>query len=360
MDQVINNPPGLFVAHNIPSALFAALNLRASGVKSAMVVHSDDPYYYKLVDAFVLSGAQSAVDLVIPVSAYLEDKLGPVIGDRAAVKRIPYGAPSAEKPAKWDGEELHLLYVGRFSLFQKRIDFVAEALCAACDQIPGVRASMAGDGPERGLVENILKVTDGSAKVADLGGLSSTQVLEVMQSAHVMVLLSDFEGIPISLMEGMSAGLVPIVTPIRSGIPELIADGVNGKIVPRDLSAFVNAVKQLRDDPEAWRSMSKAARQRYEEGFSPQIVMDAWAGIIGYSPENCELPAKLDLPVHSWLDFWVDASMCTGWGKVRLYFQRAIWRIWGLLSPSNRDLMRRYAQRIFRHDGFRLNSTQKG
>ncbi|WP_371821102.1 glycosyltransferase [Chloracidobacterium sp. D] len=44
----------------------------------------------------------------------------------------------------------------------------------------------------------------------------------------MFVLLSDYEGLPIALMEAMATGLVPICTAMRSGIGQLVVDGVTG------------------------------------------------------------------------------------------------------------------------------------
>jgi glycosyltransferase involved in cell wall biosynthesis len=356
MKEVASLRPCLFIPNYYPAALYAAWNLRDVGIRSAMMIHSDDPYYYKLIDSFVLSGEKSAVDIVVPVSAYLEEKLAPALNDRVSLTRIHYGAPRSTAVAQWESGDMHLLYVGRFSQFQKRVDEVAKALCLACDQIPGVRASMVGDGPHRSLVETILRTTPGGEKVKLLGGMSSPDVLKVMPTAHVMVLLSDFEGIPISLMEGMAAGLVPVVTPIRSGIPELVFDGKTGFIVEDRREAFVAAIRRLRDDPALWQRMSGDVRSHFEQGFSPESVIAAWTQLIGDCPAPFALPTDLHFPVNSWLDFWVDGSMAMGPRKLRLFSQKWLWKTWSALPEHWRSRARAFAKRVLSHDG---TQTQK-
>lgn len=356
IEQLAEFPPGLFIANNVPSAMYAALNARPFGVRSAMVVHSDDPYYYKLIDAFVLGAQPSAVDLVVTVSAFLEEKLqGPLAG-RVALQRIPCGAPRSETAVDWASGELHLVYVGRFSRFQKRVDDVAKALCAACDQIPGVRASMVGDGADRGIVEEILRATPGGEKVTLVGSLPPSEVPTFLHSGHVMVLLSDFEGIPIALMEGMAIGLVPVVSPIRSGIPELVFDGETGFIVEDRDAAFVSAIRRIREDPILWQRLSTAARRQFEQGFSPEVVLEAWSRNIGASPAPFTPPETLDLPIHSWLDFWVDGSMAKGFGGFRLSLQRMVWSAWAGLSPGLRERLRQFVKSVLSHDGFKLRT----
>ena len=357
--QIAKHPPGLFIANNVPSALYAAMNVRGFGVRSAMVVHSDDPYYYKLIDAFVLGQEPSAVDLIVPVSAFLEEKLAPSLVGKVSLQRIPCGAPRSEVAVAWNEGDLHLVYVGRFSRFQKRVDEVAKALCAACDQIPGVRASMVGEGADRGMVEEILRSSAGGGKVQLVGALTPSEVLGFLPACQVMVLLSDFEGIPIALMEGMAAGLVPVVTPIRSGIPELVLNGETGFIVADRHAAFVTAIRSMREDPALWRQLSAAARSQFERGFSPDVILNAWSQHIRDSPEPFLPPASLALPIHSWLDFWVDGSMASGWIGLRLRAQRAAWSVWAVLPPKARECLRRIVKSITAHDGFRLRTSER-
>ncbi|OYU44493.1 MAG: hypothetical protein CFE44_12635, partial [Burkholderiales bacterium PBB4] len=360
IEQLSEFPTGLFIANNVPAALYAALNVRPFGVRSAMMIHSDDPYYYKLIDGFVLGPARSAVDLVVPVSAFLEGKLISALSGRVELVRIHYGAPHSCTKTEWVGGDLHLIYVGRFSLFQKRVDEVARALCAACDQIPGVRASMVGDGADRWIVEDILRGTPGGGKVALIGSLPSSEVPAFLQSGHVIVLLSDFEGIPIALMEGMAAGLVPVVTPIRSGIPELVFDGETGFIVTDREASFVAAIRRIRQDPAMWQRLSSASQRHFENGFSPEVVVEAWMRQIGESPARFTPPDSLDLPIHSWLDFWVDGSMATGIGRLRLTLQRRVWSAWGALPSGLRVRLRALVKSVGSHDGFKLRAPRNG
>jgi hypothetical protein len=175
-------------------------------------------------------------------------------------------------------------------------------------------------------------------------------VLKVIPTAHVIVLLSDFEGIPISLMEAMAAGLVPVVTPIRSGIPELVLEGETGFIVENRREAFVAAIRRMRDDPELWNRMSRASREHFEQGFSPETVIEAWRKQIGSRPAAIELPRELRFPVHSVFDSWVDSSMAKGPAKVALLFQKWLWFLWSKLPAGLQVRIRALAKWLMAHD----------
>src|SRR5690606_18106084 len=79
---------------------------------------------------------------------------------------------------------------------------------------------------------------------------------------------SHSEGLPYALLEAMAAGTVPVVTAVGA-IPEVVVDGVHGRLVPaRDAQAVANALIELDRDRTALARMSRAARQRVAAGFS--------------------------------------------------------------------------------------------
>jgi hypothetical protein len=97
-----------------------------------------------------------------------------------------------------------------------------------------------------------------------------------MQRSHVVVLLSDYEGLPVAFMEAMACGLVPITLRMQSAIDELVEDEVTGLVVDDRGDSFVAAVRRVREEPGLWARLSRAARARVEQEFSIQIVTQRW------------------------------------------------------------------------------------
>jgi hypothetical protein len=77
-----------------------------------------------------------------------------------------------------------------------------------------------------------------------------------------VLLLSDYEGLPIALLEAASAGLVPICTPVRSGVGEVIEHQVNGIFVEDRSESLVAALQGLQTDGELWKRCSQEIRKR--------------------------------------------------------------------------------------------------
>jgi glycosyltransferase involved in cell wall biosynthesis len=127
---------------------------------------------------------------------------------------------------------------------------------------PGAyRAAIVGDGPDRTAV---------AAELGDAGELLGERddVAEQLARADVFVLSSRSEGLPMAILEAMAAGL-PVVATAVGGIPELVADGETGLLVPPgDADALAEALRRLVADPELRRRLGDAARTRVEERFS--------------------------------------------------------------------------------------------
>lgn len=89
----------------------------------------------------------------------------------------------------------------------------------------------------------------------------------LLADADMLVLTSDWEGLPGALMEGMAAGL-PVVATAVGGVPELVVDGVTGRLVPpQQPDALADAVAALLARPDRGRALGAAGRRRIVEQF---------------------------------------------------------------------------------------------
>lgn len=105
-------------------------------------------------------------------------------------------------------------------------------------------------------------------RCGDIIGLGQrSDVDALLHDAHVMVLSSRSEAMPLSIIEAMSAGL-PVIATHVGGIPEQVTDDVTGLLVPPgDVAAMTAALHRMLD-PATRRRMGHAARKRYEVDFT--------------------------------------------------------------------------------------------
>ena len=134
-------------------------------------------------------------------------------------------------------------------------------LLEAAARVPGDwRLQVVGDGPERAALEPLA-----SDKLELVG--ERNDVPELLATASVFVLSSRSEGLPISVLEAMAAGL-PVIASDVGGLREQVEDGVTGLLVPAgDVAALATALERLVGDPQLRRVMGDAGRARAEALF---------------------------------------------------------------------------------------------
>jgi glycosyltransferase involved in cell wall biosynthesis len=273
--------PDVYVPNCILPAYFAAGYARQSGIPTVGILHSDDPFYWGLVDECIDGIAQFRLSAVVAVSRFLESEVSQLASARGVtVSRIGCGVPIPEKSAALPESAFRLIYVGRLVEEQKRVSDVAAALCEVARRIPNLEALIVGDGPARNSVERIILQNEMSTRVRLVGRIDNTNIYDVLVHCHGLVLLSDYEGLPVSLLEAMAAGVVPICLDIRSGIREALQHGVNGLIVKDRGEDFFSAVNALQGDPANWQTFSIAARQTVRQRYSVKDCAQKWLDLL--------------------------------------------------------------------------------
>ena len=150
---------------------------------------------------------------------------------------------------------------------QKALHVLIEALAS----LPDTVAVVVGDGPlERRLRDQADAVGVGD-RMRWLGALPAPW--DIVRAADVFVLSSHWEACSLAAQEAMAVG-VPVVATAVGGMPELITDGVSGRLVsPSDPSALARGLKETLDDPSAGLAYAEAARRVLRRSFSAQQMM---------------------------------------------------------------------------------------
>lgn len=241
------------------------------GIFSVGVVHGDDPRHYdharRLGDYW---------DAIVGVSALLEEELRRRLpGQAPRIRQIPIGVPLPSRAAARDpGDPLRIIYAGAFKQEQKRVLDVPEVLKAALQVGVRCRLTLAGSGPQ----EDELKAALEGCPAEFRGSLAHADLLEELARHDVLLLTSDFEGLPNVLLEAMARGCVPLATDIRSGIRQVVVPGENGLLHPvGEPEAFAQSLLRLQRDPGFWRSLSGNAMRTVAGGpYALEAMADAY------------------------------------------------------------------------------------
>ena len=98
-----------------------------------------------------------------------------------------------------------------------------------------------------------------------VGVVPNEKVYKYQAQSNINILISKLEGLPLSLIEGLRSGLALISTNV-SGIPELIDDGINGKLINYDIEALLNLFNNL--DKYDWDTMGVKSRKKFEDYYN--------------------------------------------------------------------------------------------
>ena len=288
------DPPNIFVPNLVIPAYYAAAWARKAGIFTLGVSHSDDPFYHAIQKEFVDGSEFFRLDGMVCVSRELEQQIlsSPFINN-VMLQRIPYGVVVPEASCIREDTTLRVAYVGRLVDEQKRISELTRAFCRMCKSVSNVEAVIVGDGPDWNRVQDILDQEGRALPIRLLGALPPNEIQSFLLSSHVIVLLSDYEGLPIALLEAMACGVVPVCLSMRSGISELIQDGVTGLIVHNRNENFIRSIEILRNDTVLWQFFSENAKAFIKSNFSLERSHQNWLDFLKSVPLPSQMPLLL-------------------------------------------------------------------
>jgi colanic acid/amylovoran biosynthesis glycosyltransferase len=340
LETVATNPCDVFVPNEVPSAYHASRWIRQAGIPTVGILHTDGDAADAMQALFVFGRKSDALSVMVCVSTELESRLkrrGPV---NTRLVRIPYGAEVPLETSRFASDTpLRMAFVGRLADEQKRISDVTDAFIQAVSEVPATEAVIYGAGPQGDKVAQIIATRGANLPVRLHGRLEPSDVQNALLGCHVIVLLSDYEGLPVALMEAMACGCVPVCIEMQSGIPELVENGVTGLLVTDRGPDFVRAIRRLREDEGLWTRLSIRAKQRIESSYSHQRSAEAWVGLLNgvISPGGkraIRIPDRIRLPA-------VRASLESGADRMPGHFQT------GFVGPVRR-LAGRFARRLWK------------
>lgn len=284
--------PLVFLPLSLPAPHFAARIAQDLGLPWIFTIHSDDPEYWALAESCAPQREHGVVVAVSEVIGAEARKRFP----QADVRVIPYGVTVPTGRAIWNDEVFRVVYSGRLVEEQKCILKVLEVFLAACRQAPRIEAVFLGDGPERGKLEERVRREGMERRIRFAGRLASAGVWKELLEAQAFILMSDFEGLPVSMLEAMASGLVPVVRNIRSGIPEVVTHLETGLLVGNDVPVAAKALTELAADKAGWTSMATASRTLVAERYSEEKCLDIWRDLIHELAKKATVRYPLPVP----------------------------------------------------------------
>lgn len=181
-------------------------------------------------------------------------------------------AYAQENNACDESEPLRIGYLGRIEPNKGMTE-----LLIACQQLKkdGVAYKLVIAGKEQTEGEYLPLFEERLGDSFEYAGLVSGKTkCDFLRSLDAFVLPTYFEGLPMSLLETMSYGMAPIVTPVGS-IPQVVKDGENGVFIKdHDSDSIVTAVKRMDENRALLRKLGDEARKTIFDKFSPKKYIE--------------------------------------------------------------------------------------
>jgi glycosyltransferase involved in cell wall biosynthesis len=156
---------------------------------------------------------------------------------------------------------------------------------------------IAGDGPD---LEKLKSRCASLPDVKFLGRVAYDKVPQVLAGADVYIFPSRYEGLPVSLVEAMAAGCVPVASAIRGVTDGIVEHGRTGCLFP--IGSWRRAAEyivQLAGEPQSRQEMAEAASQSVRDRFSIEAVAKQYIGLMEKvlaSPR----PLRPPLEIRNW------------------------------------------------------------
>jgi len=284
----------LLIRHNIDivnihypigSGVYFALLRHFSKFKLVISVHGGDLFpkgvperrYPKALEILI----NSADWLVAPSKNTLD----------AALTRFPElqatssAIHNAVDLTEFDMEERDALQGGRFILCiallqpRKAVDVLIKAVQLLVKTYPDVELWLAGDGPLRGQLEDLVSQLDLNQKVKFLGSQDRVGVKKLLRQCTLLVLPSRAEPFGIAILEAFSSKK-PVVASAVGGIPEIIENGQNGILVePENPQALCDAISKVWTDPALAEQLASAGYQTVRKHFQWEVASARYEAI---------------------------------------------------------------------------------
>ncbi len=227
--------PATFVPNWSPAtySVCAALAQKSpEKIRLIGIAHSDEAYYYDTLQYFepiIYKFLADSEEIRRKLVAFLPQRKNDIIFHPHPVDITPnldrsYSLQS-DVPIK-------IVYAGRLYNPQKRIFDLVTLVKILVDAEVNFLLTIYGDGPDEGELRLAMESLGfKAASHVNWGGLVSVETIkQVLQNTDIFVLVSEFEGMSLSMLEAMANGCMPVVTKV-SGTHHFIEHGNNGYLV---------------------------------------------------------------------------------------------------------------------------------
>jgi len=280
IDFLNRHRPQIFLPNCRNTLYFSAKIAGLQGLPWVFTFHSDDPLFWSVAQA---TQVQSANGCFVAVSGHIAK----LLRDKQLAPQpdvIPYGVPLSDTTTAFADRLFKVAYSGRITEEQKRISLVLQAMALACRADSRIECWLIGDGPEATASQAWVQQESLADRIHFVGRLDVEEVRKRVCDYQVIMLMSDYEGLGISLLEAMTCGVVPVVRGMPP-VTEFVKHEDTGLLVDASPEEAAKAILRLLAEPNLWMQCSEGARSMVANEYSEDISYRRW---VEFLTELCE------------------------------------------------------------------------
>ena len=266
IEHVKNIKPDVFMPGFLIAALYAIPWIKKENILTVNFIHSDDKICSAIADRFVKNtDVKWNSDIVFSVSKYIYN----IIGGKNISNHYyaPYGIQPSINISVYQNP-LKVIYFGRIEEEQKCISDTVRGMINVLKILPNCEFDIYGMGSAVEQIKMLIKNEGQGLPIQYKGSVESSSTYEILSKYQVFLLLSDYEGLPVALLEAMSCGLVPICMNIKSGVDEVIEHNENGFLVENREKDVLENLLCLINNKAIWELMSQKCIELVNTNFS--------------------------------------------------------------------------------------------
>ena len=277
-------PDGVPVITSDDPAAWRAASWLARRNPAILVVHGDYRGYYERLERY---GPGAAA--IVPISRRIEMRIRErSLGGGALVEYIPTGVVlehRSEHAAHDDGGPARLLWVGRMDEDSKRVSDLPRIAARLRERGVDFRLTLVGDGAARAALEAAVDDESLRDRITFHGWAGSDDVHAMLGRSDVLLLPSNREGLPVAMMEALSAGCAVVASRV-SGVEDYeshpLADGCLWVHFVGDVDAASRLAGEALAIPRAERA--RKARALADAEFSIERCAERYAELVARLP----------------------------------------------------------------------------
>ena len=184
---------------------------------------------------------------------------------------IHNGIPDKKHDKVFKDEFLRLVMIARFSPPKDQITLIYTAKILIEEGIP-IQLTLVGDGPNFSTAKEVAKKLQIDQWVNFLG--ARTDIENILSKNDIFLLISKWEGFPISIIEAMRQGM-PVIASDVGGVSEAVIDGETGFLIPRGNEKFLKEkIKELYEKRNLCYEFGENGRKRYLKYFTSDKMVE--------------------------------------------------------------------------------------